>query len=150
MGASSAACIAGGFNYKDYGAVLLALAMPPPNLTVSVVVPNYNYVRHLRQRLESIWAQRMPIRDMILLDDASTDDSRAVVTQFYAGIAGADPGPLWNDVNSGSVSRQWAHGVSLAEGDLVWIAEADDFADPDFLATVLPPFEDPEVVLSYT
>ena len=148
MGASLAACIARGFDYKDYGAALLALAMPP-SLSVSVVVPNYNYARHLRQRLQSIWAQRMPIHEIILLDDASTDDSREVVTE----LTRESPVPIravWNDVNSGSVSRQWAHGVSLAEGDLVWIAEADDFADPDFLATALPPFEDPEVVLSYT
>jgi hypothetical protein len=40
--------------------------------------------------------------------------------------------------------------VSMAKGEVVWIAEADDFADSGFLAAVLPAFEDPEVVLSYT
>ena len=38
-----------------------------------------------------------------------------------------------NDVNSGSVIRQWACGVALAGGDLVWIAEADDVAEPGSL-----------------
>jgi O-antigen biosynthesis protein len=148
MGASLAARINHEFDYKDYGAALLALAVPPV-LAVSVVVPNYNYARHLRRRLESIWAQRALIREIILLDDASTDDSHTVIRELMR----ESPVPIrvaWNATNSGSVSQQWARGVSLAEGDLVWIAEADDFADPDFLAAVLPAFEDPEVVLSYS
>ena len=37
----------------------------------------------------------------------------------------------------------------MARGDLIWIAEADDFADPDFLARVVEPFKDPGTVLSY-
>ena len=37
----------------------------------------------------------------------------------------------------------------MARGDLVWIAEADDLADPEFLAELVKPFADPEVVLSY-
>jgi hypothetical protein len=54
-----------------------------------------------------------------------------------------------NDINSGSVSRQWASGVESARGDLVWIAEADDFAEPGFLAAVVAPHNDPDTVLSY-
>jgi hypothetical protein len=38
----------------------------------------------------------------------------------------------------------------VARGDFVWIAEADDFAEPQFLARVLEGFDDPDVVLSYT
>jgi glycosyltransferase involved in cell wall biosynthesis len=147
MGAALAARAARDFDFQDYGAALLALAVPP-TFSVSVIVPNYNYARHLRQRLQSIWAQRASILEIILLDDASTDDSRVMI----AGLMRDSPVPInlvENNVNSGSVSRQWARGVSLAKGDLVWIAEADDFADPDFLAGVMPAFEDPEVVLSY-
>jgi O-antigen biosynthesis protein len=148
IGASMARSIGSKFDFAHYCADVLALAVPP-ELSVSVVVPNYNYGRYLRQRLESIWAQRVTIRQIILLDDASTDDSEAVMV----ALARESPLPIRivrNEVNSGSVSRQWARGVSLAECDLVWIAEADDFADPDFLKEVLPTFEDPEVVLSYT
>ena len=46
---------------------------------ISVVVPNYNYGRYLRERLTSIWAQTCPIFEVIVLDDASTDDSSAVL-----------------------------------------------------------------------
>jgi hypothetical protein len=54
-----------------------------------------------------------------------------------------------NEENSGSVFHQWLKGVELANGDFVWIAEADDLADADFLAELLPAFERPDVVMSY-
>jgi len=42
---------------------------------VSVVVPNYNHARYLRQRLDSIYAQSFTDFEVILLDNASTDES---------------------------------------------------------------------------
>lgn len=147
MGAKLAAGIAADFDYVDYAADLIQLAAPRAP-SVSVVVPNFNYGRHLRQRLESIWSQSVRVDQLIILDDASTDDSLSVIEELVR----ESPVPtqvIRNDVNSGSVSRQWARGVALAQCEVVWIAEADDFADPGFLAAVLPAFQDPQVVLSY-
>ena len=148
MGAALARRITRDFDYADYGAALLALALPATP-TVSVVVPNFNYARHLRQRVESIWAQQVAIEEIVILDDASTDDSDFVIRQLEIESA-VSVRVVRNDVNSGSVARQWARGVSMARSELVWIAEADDFAEPGFLAAVLPAFEDPDVVLSYS
>jgi O-antigen biosynthesis protein len=145
MGTTLAACIARDFDYADYGADLIALTRPS---SVSVIVPNFNYGRHLRQRIQSIWGQTVTVGELIILDDASTDDSETVIAELMR----ESPIPISmvrNDVNSGSVSRQWARGVALARGEFVWIAEADDFAEPGFLGAVLVAFEDPEVVLSY-
>ncbi len=153
MGRSLAARIARDFDYADYAADLIRLAVPRapsvPVPTVTVIVPNYNYARHLRQRLESIWAQMVPVDELIILDDASSDGSAALIAE----LARESPVPVQvvcNAANSGSVSRQWARGVAMARNEVVWIAEADDFADPGFLAAVLPAFEDPDVVLSYS
>ena len=55
-----------------------------------------------------------------------------------------------NKTNSGSVFRQWAKGVGMAQGDLVWICEADDFAAPGFLEHCVKKMSDEGVVLSYT
>ncbi len=148
MGAKVADHIAQGFDFGDYAADMLALAIPSLS-SISVVVPNYNYARHLRQRIESIWAQTVRVREIILLDDASTDDSEAVI----ASLAVKSPVPfrvVRNSTNSGSVARQWAKGIALAKGNFVWIAEADDFADPTFLAVALRAFKDPAIVMSYT
>jgi O-antigen biosynthesis protein len=139
--------IARDFDFSDYGFDLLRLASPALR-KVSVVVPNYNYAGYLKQRLGSIWSQTYPVFEVIVLDDASTDESTAVIADLQRQ-SGRRIRLVRNDVNSGSISHQWARGVDLARGDLTWIAEADDFADPGFLAAVVPSFEDPETVLSY-
>ena len=43
---------------------------------VSVIVPNFNYLRYLADRLSSICVQTYPVYELIVLDDASTDGSR--------------------------------------------------------------------------
>lgn len=137
------------FSYSDYAASLFDLAVPDwPRRSVSVVVPNYNYARYLRGRLESIWAQTVQPLEIILLDDASTDGSALEIERLER----ESPIPLRvvrNSENSGAVARQWARGVAMARGDLVWIAEADDLCAPSFLATLSAKFTDPKVVVAF-
>ncbi|KQB14164.1 hypothetical protein AP071_16145 [Rhodobacter capsulatus] len=116
---------------------------------VTVVVPNYNYGRYIEDRLQSVLAQDFPIYEIIVLDDRSTDDSLERIRAFAARCER----PIRivpNAVNSGNVFRQWIKGLDLAQGDYVWIAEADDLAEPDFLSTAMRGFEKPGTVLSYT
>ena len=46
--------------------------------TVSVIVPSYNHARFLHRRIESILGQSFQDFELILLDDCSTDESRAI------------------------------------------------------------------------
>ncbi|MDE2246286.1 MAG: glycoside hydrolase family 99-like domain-containing protein [Xanthomonadaceae bacterium] len=147
LGAVGAARIASDFSFRAYLYDLLGFAgrsLP----RVSVIIPNYNYARYLRERLASIARQSLPVFEVILLDDASTDDSIAVA-RSAAQELGLDLRIVVNATNSGSVFQQWARGVELTRGDFVWIAEADDLAEPGFLETVVPAFDDTDVVMSY-
>jgi glycosyltransferase involved in cell wall biosynthesis len=103
--------------------------------TVSVIIPNYNHARYLRRRIESVLAQTYQDFELILLDDCSTDHSREILAS-YAG----DPKVRveFNAKNSGSVFKQWNKGVRMARGCYIWIAESDDYADPRFLARMVP------------
>lgn len=136
------------FSFRAYALDLLALGgMPLPK--VSVVVPNYNYARYLRQRLDSVGSQTLPLYEIIVLDDASTDDSMVVLQHLRADLT-PEPRIIANDVNSGSVFRQWLKGAEAATGDFVWIAEADDLAKPDFLERLVPTMvADPGIVMGY-
>lgn len=125
-------------------------ASPFPSQKVSVIVPNYNYARFLDQRLDSILAQTYPIHELILLDDASSDNSVALLQERAAKITQFPVKVVPNDTNSGCVFAQWEKGVALATGDFFWIAEADDFCAPEFLETAMKPFVDDKVLLSYT
>ncbi len=118
------------FNWRDYCFDLVQMLNPSVR-KLSVVVPNYNYAHHLEQRLAGIFAQTYPIYELIVLDDASSDDSLAVIERVRDG-SGRHMTVIPNEKNSGSVFRQWRAGLQAARGDLLWIAEADDDALPDF------------------
>lgn len=76
---------------------------------VSVIVPNFNYARFLRRRIDSILSQTYQDFELILLDDASSDDSRAVI-DLYRGNPHVTHVCI-NDVNSGGVFHQWRRGL---------------------------------------
>ena len=122
------------FEFGCYASRVMRLAAPDM-LDVSVVVPNFNYARYLPDRLASILSQTHPVREVVVLDDASTDDSEAAVRRA-ATAAGRLVRWVGSGRNSGSVFRQWRRAVDLAGGGWVWIAEADDTAEPGFLAAL--------------
>jgi glycosyltransferase involved in cell wall biosynthesis len=121
-------------DFAAYAATLLRTALPALR-AISVAVPNYNYARYLERRLSSIFAQTCPVEEVLLIDDASTDDSlevaRRVAADWRRDLA-LHPAAC----NSGSVFRQWRRAAELARGEFLWIAEADDEADPALLATL--------------
>jgi glycosyltransferase involved in cell wall biosynthesis len=123
---------------------MLDLTLP----RISVIVPNYNYARHIEHRLESILHQTLPFYELIILDDASTDDSLRCIENWLA-VTGTEARIVRNESNSGNVFVQWNKGLSMAAGDYVWIAEADDLSDSDFLKTVVPSLQSGNTVLSY-
>lgn len=98
---------------------------------VSVIIPNYNYARFLRQRIESVLAQTYTDYEIILLDDASTDDSVSVLNDYRNNpyVSHLDI----NLKNTGSPFAQWQKGIALSRGKYIWIAESDDTAEPLFL-----------------
>jgi hypothetical protein len=55
-----------------------------------------------------------------------------------------------NERNSGNPFAQWAQGLRAAGGDLVWIAEADDYCEPSFLERLVALFDDAEIALAFS
>ena len=49
---------------------------------ISVIVPNFNHVKYLTQRLNSIFNQTYSNFEVILLDDCSTDNSREILSKY--------------------------------------------------------------------
>lgn len=117
---------------------------------ISVIVPNYNYAPYLPKRLDSILGQTYRDIEVILLDDASTDNSVEVMQQ-YCTRDGRIRHLLVNERNSGCVFKQWEKGLQLAQGELIWIAESDDWAEPTLLEELVKGFEaQKDTVLAYT
>lgn len=115
---------------------------------ISVIVPSYNHATYLKQRLDSIFNQTYTNFEVILLDDCSTDTSREILSTYSKNSKVSHC--VFNNINSGSTFAQWNKGVALAKGDYIWVAESDDFCDPNFLETVLQPLlQNKDVALSY-
>jgi glycosyltransferase involved in cell wall biosynthesis len=103
---------------------------------VSIIIPNYNHAKYLPQRLESVYNQTYKDFEVILLDDCSTDES-AVILNTYANHPKTSHVVI-NKTNSGSTFKQWEKGLSLAQGEYIWIAESDDVAYLHFLERIVP------------
>jgi glycosyltransferase involved in cell wall biosynthesis len=149
LGSDGMALIDSSFSFRSYAMDLLALGgVGYPK--VSVVVPNYNYAHYLAERLDTITRQTLPLYELIVLDDASTDDSLATLQRLRSKI-NPEPMVVESGSNSGSVFRQWLKGVKLARGEYVWIAEADDLSKPEFLESLVKLLEaHPDAVMGYS
>lgn len=103
----------------------------PTEPLVSVIVPNYNYARYLEHRLQSIVTQTFRDFEIIILDDASTDNSVEIIERWrgHEKVSCIET----NNRNSGSPFKQWEKGIEMAKGQYIWIAEADDLAESTFL-----------------
>lgn len=119
------------------------------NPLVSVIIPNYNHAPFLRERIDSVINQTYPNFEIIILDDNSTDNSKEIIESYKHNPKISRI--VYNEVNSGSTFRQWQKGLSLANGEWIWIAESDDVAHPDFLYRLMAGcLSDTDVVLAFS
>lgn len=111
------------------------------NPYVSVIIPNYCHAIYLDQRIQSVLNQTYQNFEVIILDDASQDKgaSKAVIEKYRDNPHVNHI--VYNEQNSGSTFKQWNKGFELAKGELIWIAESDDYCDTDFLENIIPCWE---------
>ncbi|MDC0357686.1 glycosyltransferase family 2 protein [Oligoflexia bacterium] len=114
---------------------------------VSVILPCYNSELFIEERVRTIFEQTFQDFELICLDDCSTDRS----IDYLRSIA--DGGRITfieNEKNSGSPFKQWNKGASLAQGEYLWFAEADDYSDPKFLERLVEVLDsNPAVGVAY-
>ena len=117
--------------------------------TISVIVPNYNYANFLEQRLITILNQTYPIYELIFLDDNSQDDSIKIAKKVLKNSS-IPIKFISNKKNSGNTFKQWYKGLKEAKGEYIWIAEADDYCENNFLQNLITFFDDSNVILAYS
>src|SRR5574344_979288 len=105
----------------------------------SVIVPNYNHGKYLKQRIDSILNQTYSDFELILLDDCSKDNSQDILLSYQQNPKISSI--LINEQNVGIPFIQWERGITVAQGEYIWIAESDDYADPHFLEYCMRAFE---------
>lgn len=106
--------------------------MPQP--LVSIVIINYNYARFLRNAIDSSLAQTYRNIEVIVVDDGSTDDSRAVIASAHECVI-----PVLKS-NGGQASAVNA-GFARSTGEVVIFLDADDVLLPEAVERVVAAFE---------
>src|SRR5690242_6951979 len=105
---------------------------------VSVVVNNYNYGSFLKDAIDSALAQTHRNTEVIVVDDGSTDDSRAIIAAYGDRVV-----PVLKE-NGGQASA-FNSGLARSRGEVVLFLDADDMLLPTAVEHALPSFRDPAV-----
>ena len=104
---------------------------------VTVLISNYNYGRYLPQAVDSALSQGYPDLEVVVVDDGSTDHSRAVISGYGGKIRSV------LQPNRGQASAFNA-GFAMSRGDIICLLDSDDWFWPEKIAAVT------EVFAAYT
>jgi glycosyltransferase involved in cell wall biosynthesis len=100
----------------------------PPK--VSIVIPAYNGGRYLAAALMSAVAQTYRKKEIILVDDASSDDTVAIAREF--------PGvKIYRNRKRRGMVANWNYSMTLARGEWIKFLHQDDHLAPDCLETMI-------------
>ncbi|WP_040493406.1 glycosyltransferase family 2 protein [Ilumatobacter nonamiensis] len=105
--------------------------------TVSVIVPAYQAEEYLDAALASVSSQTTPADEVVVIDDASSDDTASIARRW------ADRLPITlveKPVNEGLGAAR-ASGIAASSGDLLALLDSDDVWFPDHLGVMLEQFE---------
>lgn len=95
---------------------------------LSFVIPSRNQGRYIRQCLDSCLAQRVPGAEILVMDGASTDDTRAILAAYGDAIR-------WVSEPDRGQSDAINKGVRAARGEIIAWINSDDYYDADDVLT---------------
>jgi Glycosyl transferase family 2 len=98
--------------------------------TVSVIVTCYNYGRYVASALDSALAQAYPHKEIIVVDDGSTDDAASVIARYAGRVK------VITQANAGSIAA-YNRGFAESRGEIIVLLDADDVLEPNALDSVV-------------
>jgi len=112
-------------------------------MTCSIIIRAYNEDKHIGRLLEGIKQQTVKDVDIILVDSGSTDSSIAIAEAYGARVVRIPSAEF-------TFGRSLNYGIKAAKREFVVIASAHVYpVYPDWLETLLRPFQDEQVALTY-
>lgn len=102
-------------------------------MTLSVIIPTYNRSTLILKTLDSVFKQQTSFDEVIIVDDASTDNTLAVLNEYIAARPNVQVIKL--DKNSGAQYARNA-GIKLSSSDFVILLDSDNTLSPKFVEQV--------------
>ena len=112
----------------------------PPTPLVSVVVPVYNRAAYVGEAIESALAQTLPVHELIVVDDGSSDASVEVVERY------ARPELRVLHQAHAGIGAARNRGLAAATGELIAFLDSDDLWERDKLALQVAALRESEAV----
>lgn len=115
---------------------------------VSIIVPVYNTAAYLPQCLESLIQQRYDQIEILLINDGSTDGSRAICKTYRAKDSRIQ---LYEKENEGHM-KACRDGFEKASGEYVMFVDSDDWIEPNTIELCIRKIEEEDsdcVLFSY-
>lgn len=91
---------------------------------VSVIIPNYNKEKYIRECIDSVLNQSYPNIEIVIVDDFSTDSSRKIIKEYESHFSQIKAILL---KQNGGVSHARNIGIGNASGYYVTMLDSDDF-----------------------
>lgn len=98
---------------------------------VSAIIPFYGVAPYVERCVRSLMEQTLPEVEFIFVDDASKDESRAIIERICAGYK-RDVKIITHPVNKGLPAARNT-GLAHATGDYVFHCDSDDYLEPTML-----------------
>lgn len=124
-----------GWEQTKYKPVILAIAKnvredADPRM-VSIVIPLYNKEKYIAESIESALAQTYPNKQIIVVDDGSTDDSYKIADKYASHI-------MLLRRQNGGLSMARNTGFVASHGEMILPLDADDILEPTYLEETVP------------
>ena len=114
----------------------------PPR--VSIVISTYNRAHCLGKAIESALDQALPVAEVLIIDDGSTDDTEAVAASFNSDKL------CYLKKENGGLSDARNHGVKEAKGDyIIWLDDDDLLLPHTHEAYIATLSKDPDIDIVY-
>lgn len=97
---------------------------------VSILINNYNYAAFLTDSVESALGQSYENVEVVVVDDGSVDESRAVIAEYGDRIVSVLK-------QNGGQSSAFNAGFAASSGDIICFLDADDYFSVDKVAKVV-------------
>ncbi len=96
---------------------------------VSVIIPTFNRAELLLKTVDTIINQSHPVKEIIIIDDGSTDDTIQKVSQYHHKIKAVH-------INNSGQMVAFNKGVSIANGSYLAFCDSDDLWKPNYIEDI--------------
>jgi len=107
------------------------------NKSISAVITVYNKQKTIAKTLESLLSQQVEFKEIIVVDDESTDDSAKIIKEFASRHKNVK---YFSQKNQG-VAKSLNTGLAMIEEEFITVLDGDVVLDENWLFELLPYFE---------